>query len=256
MHHEGQPFWTLALIHTLLLLVSLCMVCSTIGVPVVANSDIGIFAVPSALSFTERTTASSMIWLRPSAYSGSANLTVSESPSAGLAVYLSPANISANSPSIATFSSDTPGTYTVAITVKNEAGTDSIQVQVTVTPAGTPDFTVDSSVSMVKASQGSLDMVTITVVPTYGFTNSVNVTADAQPSGLSASVTTSSICCGSGSTTLGVDVAGGAPIGTYFVTVIGSSGNLSHSRQIIVTVEAPSQQTNDNAGSVMILGIQ
>jgi len=104
----------------------------------------------------------------------------------------------------------------------------------TVTPGttATPDFSLSGSPSSLTVAQGLSGSSTITVAPLNGFTGSVSLSATGLPSGVTALFTPASTTTTS-SLTL---TASAATTGTSTVTITGTSGALSHTTTISLTV--------------------
>src|SRR2546427_682708 len=157
---------------------------------------------------------------------------------AGVSASLSPASVSLPSGGTAssalTVSSSTPGTYTVVVTAISGSFTHTTTVAVTVTPP--PDFSISSSPSSLSFQAGSSGTSTISLASLNSFAGTVSLTSSVSPSGLTASITPGSVALssgGSGSSTL---TASSTTAGSYTITVNGTSGSLSHSTTVVVTV--------------------
>ncbi len=106
------------------------------------------------------------------------------------------------------------------------------------TPTPTPDFTISSNPSSLTVNAGgSAGSSTITISSINGFSGTVNL-AVSSPSVLTVTLSTPSVSVSStspGSSTLTISAASNAG-GTYSVTVTGTSGALTHSTTVTVTV--------------------
>ena len=125
-----------------------------------------------------------------------------------------------------------PGYYMLFLL--NQAGVPSVAsfVQVTATPS---DFSVAATPSSQTASRGKSTSYSVSVTPSNGFSGNVNFSVTGLPSGATASFTPSSVS-GSGSSTLTVNTTSATPIGTYTLTITGSSGTLTNSTQVTLAV--------------------
>jgi hypothetical protein len=124
----------------------------------------------------------------------------------------------------------------------NFAGSSS-QTSITVNSAS--DFTLSASPSSVSIQQGSSGTSAITVNPSNGFSQSVSFSFSSTASGVTGTIPPTS---GSQST-LSISVPSTTPTGTYTITVTGTSGSLSHTTSISLTVPpitCPSGQTLQN----------
>jgi hypothetical protein len=156
------------------------------------------------------------------------------------------------------------GTYTVTIT-GNPAGSSSSSATftLTITEPGSPppDFGILANPGSLNIQAGTMGTSTITISPSGGFHDAVDLTVTVSPSdpttSLSVSTISSPLCqpCLYGysassatSSTLTVSVGSRVAAGTYTVTIHGTSGSLSHTKQITVTVTAsqPAVPSNSN----------
>ena len=138
--------------------------------------------------------------------------------------------------STAIFSSSTLGDYSVIITGTSGSLSHTATLAVTVTEVGTPDFMIAASYQSLNIQPGKSDTATITIIPNNGFAGTVTLSTSVSPSGPKATMSSSNISTGSGTSTLTIDVANDVAAGSYTVTVQASNGHLAHSKSIIVTV--------------------
>ena len=99
--------------------------------------------------------------------------------------------------------------------------------------AATPDFSLSASPTSLTIAQGASATDTITVTPKNGFNGTVAFSASGPP-GVTASFSTAGVMTLSASST--------AAAGTSTVTVTGTSGTLSHTTTLALTVTAPVAQ--------------
>lgn len=114
---------------------------------------------------------------------------------------------------------------------------------------GTPDFTIGASPSSVTVSQGSNATSTITVTSVSGFSSATTLSASGLPSGVTTAFNPNPVTPPSGgnvTSLLTFTASPTATLGTSTVTVTGTSGTLSHSANITLTV-APSNGGAQNA---------
>jgi hypothetical protein len=90
------------------------------------------------------------------------------------------------------------------------------------------DFTISETPATQTVGPGGIAPFTISTVPVSGFNSAVVLAVSGLPTGATASFSPSSIASG-GSSTLSVLTTPSTPIGTYTLTITGSSGSLSHS---------------------------
>ena len=104
----------------------------------------------------------------------------------------------------------------------------------------TPDFSLSGSPPSQSVVQGQGTTYTVTLTPLSGFSGTVNLTASGLPSGAAASYNPPSVS-GSGNSTMSVTTSTSTPAGTYTLTIIGTSGSLSRSTTVSLTVNAVAQ---------------
>lgn len=105
-------------------------------------------------------------------------------------------------------------------------------------PPATPDFTIGATTPSASVKAGSPATYTVNVGAVGGFTGSVTLSASGLPSGATATFNPTSIST-SGTSTLTITTATTTPAGSYPVTVQGTSGSLTHTVALTLTVVAP-----------------
>ncbi len=100
---------------------------------------------------------------------------------------------------------------------------------------GTADFALSASPASVSVSQGAGVTTTISVMPTNGFSSSVAFAASGLPSGVTASFSPAS---SPASSALTLTAASNAATGSATVTIKGTSGSISHTTTLALTVNA------------------
>ncbi len=189
-------------------------------------------ASPSSLIFLQGAAGSSTITINPlNGFSSSVNLVASGLPSGVSASFgANPATAT----SLLTLSSTgaaSIGTFPVTVTGTSGSLSSKAAITLTVNPAG--DYTVSASPSSLSVVQGTNGATTITVNPLNGFNSGVSLSASGLPGGVTAafnpvSTTTTSALTVTASTT--------AALGTFTVTITGTSGALSHFTTVSLTV--------------------
>ena len=189
-------------------------------------------ASPSSLIFLQGAAGSSTITINPlNGFSSSVNLVASGLPSGVSASFgANPATAT----SLLTLSSTgaaSIGTFPVTVTGTYGSLSSKAAITLTVNPAG--DYTVSASPSSLSVVQGTNGATTITVNPLNGFNSGVSLSASGLPGGVTAafnpvSTTTTSALTVTASTT--------AALGTFTVTITGTSGALSHFTTVSLTV--------------------
>src|SRR6266566_738155 len=171
-------------------------------------------------------------------------------------------------------SNSNPGTYMYYCTIHPGSMLGSFVIQ-SQSPS-TPDFTVNPSATSLTVDQGSPATAKITMASVNGFSGSVSLTAAVSPSGPQASFSPASISLsagGSASSTLTVSTSStgyySTPValGSYAVNVTASSGSLSHSTTVTLTVSSTTTPPSGNSnlpvlpiiggiiGAIVVVGV-
>jgi len=138
--------------------------------------------------------------------------------------------------------------YVITVSGTNGTLTRSVDIELIVEPLPTPpikkDFTIQASPTSLVVQQGGSNISIITVTSVIGFSKTVDLEVTSPPIlGIDSSLDPSQVFLlpnKSAISKLAIDVASTAAIGTYTITVNGTSGLLHHSVDILVEVKAPS----------------
>src|SRR6266516_7880327 len=207
--------------------------------------DFAMTANPSSLSIPAGTTGKSTITLTSlNGFSGIVNLYASPSPlcpSPACSTWsLDPTSVNLVSNGTATatlsiFGGTQGGSGNVTVYGNSGRLSRSVTVSFKITPS--PDFTITLSPSSQTVRKGSTTTFTIQVTGTNGFNNTVNLSATISPVTRHGPATSLPSLVGPSSpSTLAVSTARSTPLGTYIVTVTASSGSLTHTSTLTVTV--------------------
>ena len=170
-----------------------------------------------------------------SGFSGVVGFTVSGLPS-GVTAGLSPATVTGSGSSTLTLTvaaGTVAGTYPLTITGTSGTLIHTAGASLTVTAA--PNFTLAMSPSSKSIVVGANGTFTATVAAVSGFSGVVGFTVSGLPSGVTAGFNPATVT-GSGSSTLTLTVAAGTVVGTYPLTITGTSGILVHTAGASLTV--------------------
>src|SRR5207302_638596 len=221
----------------------------------------------SSVSFTAGSSAISTVILT-SLFGLSGPISLSVSTPSGLSgTCPSSVTLSSGGTSTAscTFSSTTPGMYGATITGTfvcsdcyfNGKYVHSSNITVTVSGTGVPDFSISAAPTSLTITPGASGTSTITLSSINGFSGIISLTVT-HSSGIGAVISPTSIT-GSGTATLTI---GANMTGTFSVQVTGSSGTLSHSVSVSVTVASigvvcviPSGNTSCPISSASLTGV-
>jgi plastocyanin len=146
---------------------------------------------------------------------------------------------SSGSPSTSTWTLQVPfntaGTFGFHCQIHGGVGTGmagTITVQTYNPPS--PDFSLSAQSTGPSVSQGGSTADTITIAPMNGFSGNVAFTASGLPSGVTASFAAN----GATSSTLTLNASSTAATGPSNITVTGTSGSLTHSLPLSLTVNS------------------
>jgi len=161
-------------------------------------------------------------------------------PEGGISTYAwtfaggNPASSSAAAPGPVVYS--TPGTYAASLMVTDEGGLTSPSVTRTITVTA-PNFSMSAAPASQTVQPGGSAAYTLTVTPSGGFNGAVTFAASGVPSGASASFNPASVT--SGTATMTVATTAATPPGTYQIGVTGTSGTLTRTANVTLSVTAP-----------------
>ena len=194
-------------------------------------------ASPTSLAVNSGVAGTSTITVSPqSGFTGTVTLSVGTN-STELSCSLSPTMISGGSGS-STLSCTGSAAANYLAVVTGTSGSLSSQTSVTYHVSPAPDFGLSASPTSLTILQGSSGRSTVTVTSLNSFTGTVTIAASVSPTGPSTNLNPSTITLtsnGAGSSSLNVTTANAAP-GTYRVNVTATSGSLSHSVIITITI--------------------
>jgi uncharacterized membrane protein len=216
----------------------------TVTVNAVNTGDFSITASPSSLSISAGSSSTSKIALTSlNSFAGTVTLSASGSPT-GLGLSLSPTSVSLSGGGTGTstlsVSSSSPGSYTVTVTGTGGSLSHQTTVTVTINPVNSGDFSITASPSSLTVSKGSSAGSTITLTSLSGFSGTITLSVTVSSnSGPRTSLSSSSVTLtsgGQGTSILTLKATHKTQIGSYTITVTGTSGSISHTVKITVNV--------------------
>lgn len=125
-------------------------------------------------------------------------------------------------------------TYYYVVTASNTAGTSGNSNQASATPQSS-DFTITVSPTSRSVRHGRSTSYTVTIGAVNGFSGSVSLSVSGLGSGATGSFNPTSVT-GSGNSTMTIRTTFSAQRGTFTLTVKGTSGSLSHTKTVTLTV--------------------
>jgi uncharacterized membrane protein len=179
------------------------------------------------------TSTTSVISIFPEyGFTGNVQLSVSSLPT-GVTASFSP-NLAKSGSALTLTASSTAslGQYNVTVTGTSGSQSASAILTLTVYP---PAFTI-SSAGYVSIGQGTATTATLGVDPQFGFTGNVQLSASGLPSGVTASFSPNPT---TSSSTLTLTASSNASLGQYYFTITGTSGSLTVSSPMLLSVYVP-----------------
>ena len=204
----------------------------------ISNATIGSFTLspsPASQSVTPGNGTSYGITITPSGgFAGQVNFSYSGLPTGATGSFSPNPTGSSTTFSVSTISTTAPGTYPVTIT--GISGTVTQTTTVTLVVSSNPDFSVSASPSGQTVIEGSATTFGVTVAPVNGFSSQVTMSVSGLPAGAQGSFSPNPA---TGSSTLTITTLSSTPVGAYTLTIIGTSGTLTHSTTVTLTVAMP-----------------
>ena len=202
-----------------------------------ATPDFSLSASPASVAVTQGGSGSSTITVTPSGgFTGSVTLSASGLPSGVTASFGTNPTTSTSSVTFAASATAATGTFTVTITGTSGSLSHTTTVTLTVNSAGgSPNFTISASPSTLAVTRGTSGHYTVTITGQNGFAGAVNLSVSGQGSRVTTSFNPTSVT-GSGTSTLTVTVSRKATTGNRTLTITGTSGSLTHSTAVTLTI--------------------
>jgi len=190
---------------------------------------------PSSINLGQSTSTTANIQINPQTpIQGNVKLSVSNLP-AGVTASFSP-DLAIGSSLLTLTSSSTAalGTKTLIITGAATGTTATATATIPLTVSA-PTFTVQAYGNLA-LGQGSTTPISVSIQPLNGFTGEVNLAVSGLPAGVTASILPNPITTNS---TVTLTASSTAPVGTYSLTITGTSGKLTQSATVPITVVVP-----------------
>jgi uncharacterized membrane protein len=207
-------------------------------------------SVAQPIGLGQGSSASAYVTIGPqNGFSGEVKLRASNLP-AGVSASFSPDIVTGNS--LMTITADSTaavGTGTLIVTGTSTGASSNL----TATTAAEiavyqPSFQIQSS-GATTIGRGSSGQINVYILPQYGFAGEINLGISGLPSGVTASILPNPI---TSNTTIALTANASVPLGTYTVTITGTSGKQTQSTTFPLTVVAPSF-TLDTCENVLVV---
>ncbi len=182
-------------------------------------------------------------------FSGSVALSCTGLP-ASVSCSFNPASLAAGSGAssltVTTASSLQAGSYTVTANGVSGSLSRIAALTLTVESGLTPDFQISATATTpATVAPGSSATSTVTIAPVNGFNSAVALTCSSVVSGVTCTLNPTSVTPSgtSATSTLTINTSTATALGTYSVTLSGTSGSNVHSTSVTLTVQVPSDFT-------------
>ena len=214
--------------------------------------DFSIEASPDSLAIEQGGMDTSTITIESlNGFSQSVDLDVTSPPISGVTTTLDPLQVtpppdgSINSTlTVEVASTVVPATYTITVTGTNNSLAHSTDISLVVTPTPpVPDFSINAYPTSLTIHQGGSNTSIITVTSLEGFNQPVDLAVTSEPiTGVTVTLNPSQVIPPPNKfaiSILTVNVASAVTVGSYSITVKGTSDSLQHSVDILLEVTAP-----------------
>jgi hypothetical protein len=201
----------------------------TFTLPGCGKPDFGLSATPSSQTVSPGNPASYTVNVTPTGgFTGAVDLAVSGLPAGATGTFAPNPTTGASTLTVGTAAATPTGNYPLTIT-----GTSGTLVHTTtvtlVVQAPAPDFTISASPAARSIARGTGTTYTVTVNRLNGFAGSVTMSVTGLPSRAAASFSPNPT---TSTSTLTVTTKTRTPVGTFTLTIKGTSGSLAHTTTV------------------------
>ncbi len=213
--------------------------------------DFTISAIPTSQKVMAGSSATSTISLTSvNGFNGTVTLSTSAPPLcvscpgwgvSPSSVMLPPGGTASSTLTFSTTAGSPLSSWVVGVTGTSDGLSHVVDVTFTiVSSSSTPDFTLTANPSSFSLPVGSSATSTVSIASLNNFSGTVSLFASASPSGLAATVNPTSVTLSPGGSASSTLTVSSSIVGSYSVTVSGTSDSLSHKVSVTVTVTSSS----------------
>jgi hypothetical protein len=193
------------------------------------DPDFVLSAAPASLSVTQGNSTSSTLTAAPvNGFTGTVSYAVSGVP-AGVT-----ATVSGSTLQVSASAAAVAGSYTLVVTGTSGALAHSVSIPLTV--GSVPSFSLGLSSTLLTIAPGATGTIQATVTPSGGFTGQVSFAALGLPAGVTATFAPGASTTG---TTVTFNVSPSAPSISGAITIVGTSGTLTRTANLVLNVSQP-----------------
>ena len=209
----------------------------TLIVTAAATPNFTLSASPSSQTVTQGASTSYTVTITPSGgFTGSVTFSASGLPAGAAASFAPNPATSTSTMTVTTVTTTPAGSYPLTITGVSGPLTHTASVTLVVTAAGAGNFSLSATPASQSVPVGGRTTYTINVTRTGGFTGGVTLSATGVPTGTTATFSPNPAT--GASSTLTIVTSNSTPVNTFTITVTGTSGTLSHTTTVSLTVAA------------------
>jgi cellulose 1,4-beta-cellobiosidase len=210
-----------------------------ISLNVVGRPEFTISVSPASLTLPPGTNPTATITVTSLfGFTGSVSLSASGLP-AGVSANFSPSSVNGSGAIIVNFNAQTSTPAGVTnISINGVSGALAHSAPLVLTIPGASDFSLSAAPTSLTVNRGATASSSITVTPIGGFAGSVTLSGSGLPAGVTATFNPNPA---TGASSLTFTASATAATGTANVLVTGTSGALSHSTAIALTVAVTAQ---------------
>jgi hypothetical protein len=216
---------------------------------VVSTPDFTLTPSPTSRTVTQGSPTTYGVTINPiNGFSGPVSLSVSGLPVAAVGSFSPNPATTLSTLSVTTDVTSPAGTYTLTVTGTSGSLTHTTTVTLVVVA---PDFSISATPASQTVKQGASTSYTATISPINGFSGQVSLSVSGLPTGATGTFGTNPATTTSA---LSITTLSTTPAGTYTLTITGTSGSLTHTTTVSLTVNRPGVLYDNAATSGFLWG--